>query len=85
MADKSIRNVNHKTAVHQASVMLMNSPMPKLTHSAMVSVWLLQCKKQVPVGQGIIDWKEFFAAAKSGGVKNFFVEMDLDKFKDSAT
>jgi sugar phosphate isomerase/epimerase len=42
-------------------------------------------KKQVPVGQGVIDWKEFFATAKTGGVKNFFVEMDFDKFKDSAT
>lgn len=42
-------------------------------------------KKQVPVGQGVIDWKEFFAAARTGGVKNFFVEMDLDKFKDSAS
>ena len=38
----------------------------------------------MPIGQGIIDWKEFFAAAKTGGVKNFFVEMDLKKFKDSA-
>jgi sugar phosphate isomerase/epimerase len=37
------------------------------------------------VGQGVIDWKEFFAAARTGGVKNFFVEMDLDKFKDSAS
>ena len=42
-------------------------------------------KKEAPVGQGIIDWKEFFAAAKTGGVKNFFVEMNFDKFKDSAT
>jgi sugar phosphate isomerase/epimerase len=29
----------------------------------------------VPVGQGVIDWKEFFAASKTGGVKNIFVEM----------
>jgi sugar phosphate isomerase/epimerase len=42
-------------------------------------------KKQVPVGQGVIDWKEFFAAAKTGGVKNFFVEMDLSNLKDSAS
>jgi len=42
-------------------------------------------KKEVPVGQGVIDWKEFFAAAKTGGVKNFFVEMNPDKFKDSAS
>lgn len=41
-------------------------------------------KKEVAVGQGVIDWKEFFAAAKTGGVKHFFVEMSPDKFKDSA-
>jgi sugar phosphate isomerase/epimerase len=41
-------------------------------------------KKEAAVGKGIIDWKEFFAVAKIGGVKNFFVEMNLDKFKDSA-
>ncbi len=52
--------------------------------SSHLSDWTVD-KKQVPVGQGIIDWKEFFAAAKTGGVKNFFVEMDLDKYKDSAT
>ncbi|MEO6328485.1 MAG: TIM barrel protein [Ginsengibacter sp.] len=52
--------------------------------SAHLSDWTAD-KKQVPVGQGIIDWKEFFTSAKTGGVKNFFVEMDLDKFKDSAT
>jgi sugar phosphate isomerase/epimerase len=52
--------------------------------SSHLSDWTAD-KKQVPVGQGVIDWKEFFAAAKTGGVKNFFVEMDLDKFKDSAS
>jgi sugar phosphate isomerase/epimerase len=52
--------------------------------SSHLSDWTTD-KKEVPVGQGIIDWKEFFAAAKTGGVKNFFVEMNADKFKDSAT
>ncbi|HEY4154217.1 MAG TPA: TIM barrel protein, partial [Puia sp.] len=47
--------------------------------SSHLSDWTAE-KKQVPIGQGIIDWKEFFAAAKTGGVKNFFVEMDLDTF-----
>lgn len=51
--------------------------------SAHLSDWTAE-KKQVPVGQGVIDWKEFFAAAKASGVKNYFVEMDLDKYKDSA-
>ena len=40
--------------------------------------------KQVPVGKGVVDWKEFFASLKTGGVKNIFVEMDFDTFKDSA-
>jgi sugar phosphate isomerase/epimerase len=35
-------------------------------------------KKEVPVGQGVIDWKEFFAAAKTGGVKYFYVEMGFE-------
>jgi sugar phosphate isomerase/epimerase len=52
--------------------------------SSHLSDWTTD-KKETPVGQGVIDWKEFFAAAKTGGVKNFFVEMNFDKFKDSAT
>ena len=51
--------------------------------SAHLSDWTTD-KKEVPVGQGVIDWKEFFVAAKTGGVKNIFVEMAEDKFKDSA-
>lgn len=51
--------------------------------SAHLSDWSTD-KKEMAVGQGIIDWKEFFDAAKTGGVKNFFVEMAPDKFKDSA-
>jgi sugar phosphate isomerase/epimerase len=32
----------------------------------------------VPVGKGVVDWKKLFKAAKKGGVKNYFVEMNLD-------
>jgi sugar phosphate isomerase/epimerase len=39
---------------------------------------------QVPVGQGMVDWPDFFEAAKVGGVKNFYVEMDPSFFKPSA-
>jgi sugar phosphate isomerase/epimerase len=28
------------------------------------------------VGQGIIDWKKIFQAAKEGGLKHFYVEQD---------
>jgi len=41
-------------------------------------------KASVPIGQGIVDWKEFFASLETGGVKNFFVEMDEVTFKESA-
>jgi sugar phosphate isomerase/epimerase len=52
--------------------------------SAHLSDWTAD-KKQAPIGQGVIDWKEFFAAAKTGGVENFFVEMDAENFPASAT
>ncbi|MBV8391129.1 MAG: sugar phosphate isomerase/epimerase [Mucilaginibacter sp.] len=52
--------------------------------SAHLSDWTTD-KKQVPVGKGIIDWKEFFEdAIKTGGIKNFFVEMNQENYKDSA-
>ncbi|MBL7700151.1 MAG: sugar phosphate isomerase/epimerase [Chitinophagaceae bacterium] len=41
-------------------------------------------KEYVPVGKGVIDWKEFFAAAKTAGVKHYFVEMDPVTLKESA-
>jgi sugar phosphate isomerase/epimerase len=52
--------------------------------SSHMSDWTAD-KKQVPIGQGIIDWKEFFATAPTGGVKYFYVEMKLETFKDSAS
>jgi sugar phosphate isomerase/epimerase len=38
--------------------------------------WSPSLKKEVPLGQGEVDWKRVFAAAKTGGIKNYFVEMD---------
>lgn len=48
-----------------------------------VQGWNANTKKIVPVGQGTLDWKKIFAAAKIGGVKNYFVEMDFDMMKAS--
>jgi sugar phosphate isomerase/epimerase len=42
-------------------------------------------KKQVAVGSGDVKWKELFAAAKSAGVKNYFVELNIDMMPASAT
>lgn len=52
--------------------------------SAHLADWSAAEKKQVPIGKGIVDWKEFFATLKTAGVKNFFVEMGIETFKESA-
>ena len=38
---------------------------------------------QVALGQGSIDWTRTFAAAKTGGVKNYFVEQNWELTKQS--
>ncbi|MBI4874328.1 MAG: sugar phosphate isomerase/epimerase [Acidobacteria bacterium] len=45
--------------------------------------WSATEKKSVAVGQGVVDWKKLFAAAKKGGVKNYYVEMNLDLLQTS--
>jgi sugar phosphate isomerase/epimerase len=52
--------------------------------SAHLSDWSGKAEEQVTLGKGTIDWKEFFKASKVGGLKNFFVEMDLSTLKESA-
>jgi len=42
-----------------------------------VQGWSAETKKEVAVGQGSLDWKKIFTAAKTGGIQNYFVEMDL--------
>ncbi len=48
-----------------------------------VQGWNAATKKIMAVGQDTLDWKKIFAAAKIGGIKNYFVEMDLEKMKAS--
>jgi sugar phosphate isomerase/epimerase len=48
-----------------------------------VQDWSPETKKEVAVGQGSIDWPKTFAAAKVGGIQNYFVEMSLDLMKAS--
>src|ERR1035437_6450164 len=51
--------------------------------SAHLADWSAAENKEVAIGKGIVDWKEFFATLKTGGVKNFFVEMGIETFKES--
>jgi sugar phosphate isomerase/epimerase len=45
--------------------------------------WYAAPKKKNTVGQDTLDWKRIFTAAKTGGVENYFVEMNLDLMKAS--
>ena len=48
-----------------------------------VQGWSAKTKKITPVGQGTLDWKEIFTAAKTGGIENYFVEMSLEMMRAS--
>jgi len=48
-----------------------------------VQDWSAETKKTMAVGQGTLDWTKIFTAAKTCGLKNYFVEMDLDLMKAS--
>jgi sugar phosphate isomerase/epimerase len=48
-----------------------------------VQGWDAKTRKIVAAGQGTLDWKKIFAAARVGGIKNYFVEMNLDLMKAS--
>lgn len=45
--------------------------------------WNAKTKKIVAIGQDTLDWKKIFTAAKTGGIQNYFVEMNLDLMKAS--
>lgn len=53
--------------------------------SAHLSDWSKEDpEKAVPIGQGIVDWDEFYEAASVGGVQNYFVEMAPETYAASA-
>ncbi|SPE25545.1 Xylose isomerase domain protein TIM barrel [Acidobacteriia bacterium SbA2] len=48
-----------------------------------VQGWSVETRKVAPVGQDSLDWKRIFTAAKTGGIKNYFVEMKLEMMQAS--
>lgn len=46
--------------------------------------WSPTEKKEVALGQGVVDWKRLWAAAKKSGARNYFVEVDRADLKASA-
>jgi len=45
--------------------------------------WDAKTQKIVPIGEGTLNWKDIFKAAKVGGIKNYYVEMALPMMKAS--
>jgi sugar phosphate isomerase/epimerase len=45
--------------------------------------WNRAAQTTVAVGKGSIDWTKVFRAAKIGGVKSYFVELDMDATRQS--
>lgn len=45
--------------------------------------WSSADKKTAALGKGVVDWRQLFAAARTGGVKNYYVEMNMDLMRDS--
>ena len=43
--------------------------------------WPAAEKKQIARGKGVVDGAKLIAAARIGGVKNYFVEINLDLMK----
>lgn len=52
--------------------------------SAHLADWSSETESSVPVGEGVVDWQDFFEAAKTGGVQNFYVEQEPEYFESSA-
>lgn len=53
--------------------------------SAHLSDWSGVGEEQVPIGQGTVDWNEFFEASQVGGLENFFVEMQMPTLEPSVS
>ena len=45
--------------------------------------WNASTRATTALGKGGIDWKKTFAAAKTAGVKNYYVELDFEATKES--
>lgn len=48
-----------------------------------VQGWSAKTRQITAVGQGTLNWRKIFIAAKTGGIRNYYVEMSLDLMKAS--
>lgn len=55
---------------------------PGRFYSMHLQDWNSETKTVAAVGKGTIDWKKVFTAAKTGGVKNYFIEQNMEMTKE---
>jgi sugar phosphate isomerase/epimerase len=55
---------------------------PGRFYSMHLQDWNAETKTAAAVGKGSIDWKRTFTAAKTGGVKNYFVEQNMEMTRE---
>jgi sugar phosphate isomerase/epimerase len=61
----------------------MNAPAPTPPPAGAPGAMRKGWRRQVAVGQGSIDWVKTFTAARTGGVKNYFVEQNWELTRQS--
>ena len=61
----------------------MNTPVPAPPPKGVPAGRRGGRRPQVALGQGTIDWVKTFTAAKTGGVKNYFVEQNWELTRQS--
>jgi sugar phosphate isomerase/epimerase len=47
--------------------------------------WSAALQKTVALGEGDLDWSKIFNAARVGGIRNYFVELNLDAMRASVS
>jgi len=47
--------------------------------------WSAKTREIAAIGQDTLDWHRIFTAAKTGGIKNYYVEMDMEKMRASVS
>jgi len=57
---------------------------PGRFYSMHLQGWNAETRSIVAVGKGSIDWRKTFAAAKLGGVRNYFLEQDMEMTRAGA-
>jgi sugar phosphate isomerase/epimerase len=55
---------------------------PGRSFSMHLQDWNPETKTTVAVGKGSIDWKKVFTAAKTGGVKDYYIEQNMEMTKE---